>query len=747
MKLCIRLDLQDPRGKLKLETAGKPGVHGDIKAEVDLPFDAQETSIVARALDINADVKRRFSAEDAAILQMWGVLVRPSPLNEAMFLEANDLHREKLRALVHKRLYDALLKPLEKTLNACFVHLHDQGETPPVLHIHLEMWSDQVALFQFPWELLHTDNSLGGEIQLSRYICYPRALAPLKSAPSLRLLVLHSEPQDLPPLGLQDKAKIEASLAQASQAGAIQLEFLDSVSLRRLSDALARQPEQPTLIHFAGHGDFGRRCEQCGHLTLEAHPTQCKRKQCAHAFPSGVSPAGYLAFTHPKTGRPQWISAEEFCATLKLGDVRLVVLNACKSALGRRGEDIFNGLAQRLMDSVPAVVATPFPLDNAGAEEFARCFFEALANGHSLVSTLHQVRLRMYGDYPDEWYRPVLYLRSNQQDGGCLLEPVVVHGAGVPSVPTQELVAYLVDYKDQEQEFHRRIRNHRGRDKQGQKNPARRRPLVLVMPGWADDTTAGMLLDRMLYDLQDRLGGYDDNYKTLESTRLRDFAHLNCTGRESEEELASVLLQSIRDELFGAYPIPDDPHEALAYLRRRTLREPVIFYAHLDLSDLHRRGAEAFLRCFYQFWGHWVDQNHLLLVYAFVSYLKEPSTLWGRAVDHLFQGHHRINEHFEKHWDAEKERHTFDPPNYATNIQGKVLPTLKPVCKNEVKHWAWRMKRRGLLHQPRTLNQLLEKIEWLFADGSTLIDGCLPMNQVCRRLDEFLMQSESGSES
>jgi hypothetical protein len=418
MELCIRLNLPDRNGDLTLETEATDA-YGHVQTKVSPPFDEEQLSVVVRALDLNATeyLKREFAREEAQLLRDWGLLFDAPGSSQTLTIAGSQLQREKLRDLVRRKLYQTLFFPLQTVLAAHFAHLRARG-AERVLHVHLEMWSDQVALFQLPWEMLHDNRSLDGEIQISRYIRYRQPVDTLDRSSRLRLLVLHSEPQGLQPLGLRDAVHIENGLRAAEFGSAFAVERIDAASIRKLGDALARRPHEPTVMHFAGHGDFGWRCEQCGTLTRTIGRARC---DCGHPFVSGAPPCGFLAFEREESTSPHWISAEEFGNTLKLGNVKLAVLNACKSALGRRGDDVFNGIAQRLMDTVPAVLATPFPLDNQGAHEFARCFYQGIGNGNSLVEALHRVRLRLRPRFPDEWFRPVLYLRSHQSDGGRLL--------------------------------------------------------------------------------------------------------------------------------------------------------------------------------------------------------------------------------------------------------------------------------------------------------------------------------------
>lgn len=88
------------------------------------------------------------------------------------------------------------------------------------------------------------------------------------------------------------------------------------------------------------------------------------------------------------------------------------------------------------MDSVSAVVATPYPLDNQAAEVFAQCFYQALGRGASLIDSLRSVRSGLSAaDDEDEAYRMVLYLRANQRDGSCLWKAGEIAGARQPSMP------------------------------------------------------------------------------------------------------------------------------------------------------------------------------------------------------------------------------------------------------------------------------------------------------------------------
>ena len=94
--------------------------------------------------------------------------------------------------------------------------------------------------------------------------------------------------------------------------------------------------------------------------------------------------------------------------------LRLALLNACEGAKGGKS-DIFSGTAATLVRrGLPAVVAMQYEITDRAAIEFARTFYEAVADEMPLDAAVSEarkaVRLSISGTV--EWGTPVLYMRS-----------------------------------------------------------------------------------------------------------------------------------------------------------------------------------------------------------------------------------------------------------------------------------------------------------------------------------------------
>jgi hypothetical protein len=332
----------------------------------------------------------------------------------------------RVREQVGETLFAAFFPPggLREGLRAAL----NAGKPESPARVELRFGANAVELGAYPWELLH-DPARGflfasRRAALIRYVTCelpaPRLLT-LGATDALRLLLVTCRPIDptLPLLMDAERQAIEAGLAEPQADGRIQIEELPAASPTRstwelLSEYLATHAgaDAPHVVHFDGHGGYGRRCARppagCGIL----NPADSAVCGCGRRLDG--PPQGYLAFEE-RNKRPHWVSSREVSNALADAGVRLAVLTACKSA-AVGGESVFSGMAPALIQTgIPAVVAMQFSVTADAAKEFTRIFYLALAEAQPLTTAVGQARAALFAD-ETAWYRPVLYLRTDERN-------------------------------------------------------------------------------------------------------------------------------------------------------------------------------------------------------------------------------------------------------------------------------------------------------------------------------------------
>jgi formylglycine-generating enzyme required for sulfatase activity len=258
------------------------------------------------------------------------------------------------------------------------------------LRIRLDV-ADAPGLVNVPWEFMYDPVgarflSLSVETPIVRRLPTEDWVEAREAVLPLRVLVMISGPQDYPRLDVdQEWAKLRESVADLEQRGLLQLERMQSATLRELQ-RLVRQQDYH-IFHFIGHGGFDEQAEDAV-LILESE---------AHK------------------GRP---TSATYLGTLLRDEktIQLVVLNACEG--GRTSLiDPFAGAAQGLLrQGVPAVVAMQFEITDRAAIIFSHEFYAAIADGYPVDSAVVEARKAIYADQNvSEWGTPVLY--QNVPDG------------------------------------------------------------------------------------------------------------------------------------------------------------------------------------------------------------------------------------------------------------------------------------------------------------------------------------------
>jgi hypothetical protein len=308
-------------------------------------------------------------------------------------LAANDDLPKPPVSEVGARLFRALFPATVRDLyqqSLGRVAARDQG-----LRLRIGVGLRSVPLAKFhavPWEYLAT---AGHFLALTREISIVRHLSlglpndrPPVPAP-LSILVLAGEALQGSGLDLE-KERCEFEKAW-SEPGTVRIHLLPDCTLEALREELLTRDYH--ALHFMGHGNFS--------------PEQGE---------------GTLAF-RDAAGRRIWVSGTELSDQLRdRTSLRLVFLNACKTAQCSP-QAPYAGVATALLNvGIPAVLAMQFPISDAAALALSRTFYRRIARGDSVDSAVAEGRLAIRRLAPDnmEWGTPVLFERLST---GHIVEP------------------------------------------------------------------------------------------------------------------------------------------------------------------------------------------------------------------------------------------------------------------------------------------------------------------------------------
>ncbi|WP_416670570.1 HEAT repeat domain-containing protein [Egbenema bharatensis] len=351
-----------------------------------------------------------------------------------------------LRQTIGQVLYRALIPPqskVERLLNESIQIAKTRGVQ---LLVQLKFEEDAVQIARlpdYPWELIHdgTGFLLHNQVGFSRYIAFPAVPPSLPAVEQVNVLLISSGASDrslgFNPLPKKERSTIAKSLKAAIGSQRIQLEELPEPTLDELAAYLTRHSgkEAPHLLHFDGHGLFGKQCSECRRMHKGIKAQQCQ--SCSTPLPDAQ---GYLLF-EDEYGDPDYVSASQLGTLLQqtrqsdgthqTGGVAALVLSACQSGMAIEGESVFQGTAQNLIyHGVPAVVAMQYSVSVEGAIAFAKQFYRSIGEKNSLAVAVSQGRAMMRVD-ENQWYRPVLYLRWQDNEGGQLFTPSATNLARV----------------------------------------------------------------------------------------------------------------------------------------------------------------------------------------------------------------------------------------------------------------------------------------------------------------------------
>jgi hypothetical protein len=317
----------------------------------------------------------------------------------------------RLRRKIGEALF-AQLFPDESERSIVDQLRRERNDRDSGIDLEVQFDHDTPIAGELPWELLfHGDDFLVGANKgtLTRLVMFGEPPPLVEPITDLRLALIAPRPEGLANLGTLETDALTRVL-QASGTHCAEIVWQGT----RLSDfekylSDHRGAAGPHVIHFDGHGGFGRVCatEDC------AHANAYSKRACAKCGrPLDIDAQGYLAFEGP-ANQPQYVTARRFAdCVAKTSSVRLVIVNACRSGAAIGGGTVFNGVAQRLLERhVPAVIAMQFPVEVVAASRFTEVLYRELLRNERLpvaVSTAKTELDRERG----QWFRPVLYVRA-----------------------------------------------------------------------------------------------------------------------------------------------------------------------------------------------------------------------------------------------------------------------------------------------------------------------------------------------
>ncbi len=345
--------------------------------------------------------------------QGYRIAVIHAPAGEGAILARFPLAPERLAALL-KDLRIALLRAggrrrvmvtpeeaLLQTLGQAFFDFLFPGEVGQLyrasrgmaaqqgqgLRLKLRLQAPELAAL--PWELLY-DSRQGEHLALStrtplvRYLPVAHPPQPLLVQLPLQILVVVGHiPRDQTVDVAQERARMEAALAELRQRGLVALTWAQGQSWRELQRTLRQGPWH--VVHFIGHGGFHQ-----------------DRGEGAVLLADGQ-------------GQGRWFTATQFGRLLAdQRALRLILLNACEGGRGS-SQDVFASTGATLVRrGAPAVISMQHEISDQAALEFTRAFYEALADALPVDLAVTEARKAISLLAPDsvEWVTPVLHMRS-----------------------------------------------------------------------------------------------------------------------------------------------------------------------------------------------------------------------------------------------------------------------------------------------------------------------------------------------
>ncbi len=272
--------------------------------------------------------------------------------------------------------------------------------------LHLEISSDDPAILHWPWEALE-DPEVGVLSRTCRFsrrlnkVRDPHPLSDQLPRDVINILLVTARPYQSDVQFRSISRPLVDLIARHKLPAKVTL--LRPPTLQQLEGHLKAHPDHYHILHFDGHGSYGKTVAQPrpNQLTLQG-------------------PQGKLVF-EDASGEPDPQPASVLSELMRDHRIAAVVLNACQSAMVDDDADsAFASVAAGLQQSgVRSVVAMAYSLYVSGAQEFLPAFYQRLfETGDAAEATragrrqavMQPDRVCARGRFPlGDWLVPVLY--------------------------------------------------------------------------------------------------------------------------------------------------------------------------------------------------------------------------------------------------------------------------------------------------------------------------------------------------
>jgi hypothetical protein len=254
--------------------------------------------------------------------------------------------------------------------------------------LRLRLSIEPPKLSMMPWEYCCDQKNeflaLNLETPVIRYVNEDFIPQKTEAPIPTRILLASASPSDWPsPDAPTEVLQIMEQLERLKDGEKVVIERENNLTVDSLQDHLS--VFRPHILHFIGHGEYDTQTNQGAIILVD------------------------------NKGRSRRVRPDSFANFLRGGEVKLVFLNACKTA-AQNPAHAFMGIAPALVRAkIPAVIAMQFAIPNDIAIAFARRFYRSLTNGQTLDRAITDARNSIEVDERALWAIPVLFMGA--QDG------------------------------------------------------------------------------------------------------------------------------------------------------------------------------------------------------------------------------------------------------------------------------------------------------------------------------------------